>query len=91
MQVSIEAPRLNGEKWVYATLRVHDGDRILKPCEVGFDRICFNEPPKLANTRVEVVIRNGDTGQRSTVIVLPHDANATEIPIQLIPDSFQTF
>ena len=69
---------------VYATLRVLDGDRELKPAEVSFDQISFWEPPHLQSERVEIVITNGDEKQRNLAQVLPHEAEAKEIPIRLL-------
>jgi hypothetical protein len=70
--------------WVYASLTVRDGDRQLKPSHVAFDRLRFPEPPHLISSQIEIILVNGDQEQRHTAIVLPHDAEATRIPIQLI-------
>lgn len=69
---------------VYATIRVLDGDRELKPAEVSFDLISFWEPPHLQSEHIEIVIANGDEKQRNLARVLPHEPDATEIPIQLL-------
>jgi hypothetical protein len=90
MQTSVEIPQQSKHKWTYATVRVHDGDRVLKPTHIGPDDIRFSEPPHLVSSEVEVILTVGDAGQRSRVIVLPHDANATVIPIQSVADSFST-
>ena len=71
-------------QWVYTTIAVHDGDRILQPTHVSFDRVIFNTPPKLTTTRVEILITNGSDEFRSIVDVLPHDPEATEIPIHSV-------
>jgi hypothetical protein len=69
-------------QWVYTTIALHDGDRILWPTHVSSDRVIFQTPPALNSTKVEIVITNGTDEFRSTVDVLPHDRNATEIPIR---------
>jgi hypothetical protein len=79
--VKITSPKTSP---VYVTLRVLDGDRELKPAEVSFDMLSFWEPPHVQSERVEIVIANGDEIQRSLAEVLPHDADATEIPIRLL-------
>jgi hypothetical protein len=84
MQPSVNVPRLDGGKWVYATLSVRDGDRPLKPTHVGFDRVRFSEPPKLTGNPIEIIITNGDAVQRQMAEVLPHDPEATRIPIRLV-------
>ncbi len=70
--------------WVYATLTVLDGDRRLKPAQVGPNELCFTEPPRLTGGELEVILRNGDLEQRHVAIVLPHDSDATRIPIELL-------
>ena len=86
MQPSIDMPRRNRDKWVYATLRVRDGDRLLKPSHVGGDRIRFTEPPHLTSSEIEIILTVGDAEQRTMAIVLPHDPNERYIPIQLVTE-----
>lgn len=69
-------------QWLYTTITLHDGQRVLHPTHVSFDRVIFSTPPRLQATRVEIVIANGPDEFRSTADVLPHDPNATEIPIR---------
>ena len=52
--------------------------------QVGPDRIQFVEPPRLQSSRVEIIVTNGDDVGRHFVEVLPHDPEATRIPIRLI-------
>ncbi|HWE95935.1 MAG TPA: hypothetical protein VG269_18375 [Tepidisphaeraceae bacterium] len=79
-----------GEKgWVYASLTVWDGQRKLKPTHVGYDRLRFAEPPRLTSEQVELVIVNGDEESRQMAIVLPHDPDATRIPIRLVAGSLR--
>jgi hypothetical protein len=70
--------------WTYASLTVCDAGRQLKPSHAAFDRLRFVDPPHLISARVEIIIANGDQVQRHTAIVLPHDPDATRIPIQLV-------
>ena len=84
MQPTIKEPRLNKDKWVYATLRVRDGDRLLKPSHVCFDHVSFDEPPSLTSRQVEIILTNGDAEQRQMAEVLAHNANDTWIPIRLL-------
>jgi hypothetical protein len=70
--------------WVYTSLTVIDGQRRLKPAQVGPDRLLFTTPPHLKGGKVEIILANGDQEQRSFANVLPHDADATMIPIQLL-------
>jgi hypothetical protein len=82
--VNTSSPKATG--WVYASLTVWDGQRKLKPTQVGFDRLRFAEPPRLTCDQVELVIVNGDETQRQKAVVLPHDPDATRIPIRLVVD-----
>jgi hypothetical protein len=84
MQPSLDATNLHQEKWIYASLAVRDGDRELKPAQVAFDRLLFTEPPHLVSGKVEIILRNGDSEQRRTAVVLPHDPEATRVPIRLL-------
>lgn len=71
--------------WTYASLTVLDGQRRLKPAQAAFDRIYFTTPPRLTSRQIEIILVNGDAEQRHLALVLPHDADATRIPIQLLP------
>ncbi len=84
MKPSVETPLPPKQGWTYVRLTVVDGARQIKPAEVAFDRLCFREPPHLVSSQIEIILVNGDQEQRHTAIVLPHDAEATRIPIQLI-------
>jgi hypothetical protein len=84
MEPPLNIPRLTGHNWVYVSLTVRDGQRQLKISHISFDHVRFAAPPRLESGQVEIVIANGDDEQRHTAIVLPHDADATLIPIQVI-------
>ena len=84
MQTSLTSDRAS-EQSVYAALTVVDGTRRLKPCEVSFDRLHFRQPPHLTSAQVEIILTNGDEEQRHMAVVLPHDPDATRIPIRLSP------
>ena len=84
MQPSLKTPT-SQQGWIYASLRVIDGQRTLKPAQVGYDCVLFREPPRLESKQIEIILRNGDAEQRSFATVLPHDRDATRIPIQLVP------
>jgi hypothetical protein len=75
------------QAWTYASLTVLDGKRQLKPAQLAFDRIYFVTPPRLTSAEIEIIVTNGDAEQRHRAVVLPHDADATRIPIQLLPMS----
>lgn len=86
MQPSLKTPtRTSRQGWVYASLAVVDGTRQLKPAQIGPDHLLFREPPRLTSERVEIVVTNGDRQHRRLATVLPHDPEATEVPIQLLP------
>jgi hypothetical protein len=85
MHSSVDVSRSTKAGWVYASLTVFDGDRSLKPSEVAFDRIVFDEAPHLQSSVVEILLVNGDEQQRHTAAVLPHDPEAKWIPIELGP------
>jgi hypothetical protein len=70
--------------WIYASLTVIDGQRRLRPTHVSFDHLRFSEPPILENTRIEVIVQNGDEEHRQFVDVLPHEPQDTRIPVKLI-------
>lgn len=61
-----------------------DGARKIKPRDVGPDRITFDTPPRFTSNEVEIVIANGDEASRHRARILPHDPEATKIPIELI-------
>jgi hypothetical protein len=84
MQPSVKTLGSAEQSWVYVKLTVVDGTRQLKPCEVSFDEINFNNPPHLTSSEVEIILVNGDEEDRHIAEVLPHDADATQIPIRLI-------
>jgi hypothetical protein len=83
MQPSLDTPRPPKRNWTYASLTVIDGSRELKPAQVAFDRLLFREPPHLTSSQVEIILTNGDAEQRTLATVLPHDPEATRIPIRL--------
>ncbi|HEX4124842.1 MAG TPA: hypothetical protein VHY37_08975 [Tepidisphaeraceae bacterium] len=80
----VEVDQTNSRSWVYVSLSVRDGERLLKPTHVSFDHIRFAEPPRLVSKRVEIIIVNGDAEQRHIAAVAPHPEDATCIPIQLV-------
>jgi hypothetical protein len=86
MQPLVTTPPLNSQKWVYVSLRVRDGDRVLKPSHVSFDHVRFPVPPRLADSQIEIILTNGDLEDRRVAAVLPHDANDMRIPIRLLAE-----
>jgi hypothetical protein len=84
MPPSVKSPDSAKSNWIYASLTVLDGDRQLKPSHFGFDRLRFRVPPHLTSGHIEIILVNGDQEQRHSAIVLPHDPEATRIPIQLV-------
>jgi hypothetical protein len=87
MQDSTSTLRPVQQSWTYVKLTVVDGSRQLKPCEISFDEINFNNPPYLTSDQVEIIITNGDEEDRHIAAVLPHDADATRIPIRLVSNN----
>ena len=85
MQTSASAAQLPKSKWTYVNLEVRDGQRLLNPSHVCFDRLIFTEPPRLTSSEVEVIVINGDVEDHRMAAVLPHDSDALEIPIRLLP------
>ena len=85
MQPPLDVPAVTEGKWVYASLTVRDGNRKLKPSHVAFDRLRFDHPPHLTSRQVEIILVNGNEEQRHLATVLPHDPEATRIPIELLP------
>jgi hypothetical protein len=83
MQPSLE-PQTDSQKWIYADLTVFDGPRKLKPTHAAFDRLRFAQPPRLSGEQIEIILINGDAEQRHRAAVLPHDPDATRIPIRLL-------
>ena len=83
MHSSLDTPTRTGGH-TYASLTVIDGARQLKPAQVAFDRLLFEEPPALVSHTVEVIITNGPDVHRHLAAVLPHPADATRIPIRLL-------
>jgi hypothetical protein len=85
MEPSVKTALPARHSWVYVSLTVRDGERQLKPTHVSFDHVRFNTPPRLISSQVEIIIVNGDDEQRHLANVLPHDPDATLIPIAVIP------
>lgn len=85
MAVSADRGEPATSSCTYARLTILDGDRRLKPSSVCFDYVTFPHPPRLASARIEIILTNADAEQRATAEVLPHDAEATRIPIRLLP------
>jgi len=85
MQPSVSIPKPQKSNWVYVSLAVRDGDRLLKPTHVAYDRLLFADPPRITSTEVELIITNGAVEDRRMAEVLPHDAEATHVPIRLLP------
>jgi hypothetical protein len=83
MQPPTETAKSNG-KWIYVSLAVFDNGRKIKPTQVSFDHVRFAQPPRLTSNKIEIVLVNGDEEQRSWALVLPHEPDATRIPIQLV-------
>lgn len=83
MQPSTQSPRTSQHSWTYATLTVVDGQRRLKPTHAAFDRLHFTQPPRLTSTEIAIILTNGPDKQRHTATVLPHEPDATRIPIRL--------
>ncbi len=78
----------NTKRWVYASLTILDGQRRIKPAQVSPDHLLFTKPPHLVSDLIEIILTNGDEEQRSHAIILPHDPDATRIPIRLLgPES----
>ena len=85
MYPSLDAPKPpNAKQWVYASLTVIDGKRSIKPSQVACDVLEFPNPPRLASDTVEIIVTNGDQQHRHVAAVLPHDPEATRIPIRLL-------
>jgi hypothetical protein len=58
-------------RWTYTPIVLHDGDRILEPTHISFDRVFFRAPPRLTSNRIAIVISNGRDEFRSVFDVLP--------------------
>lgn len=84
MSSSINSTAEAKSKWVYASLTVVDGLRRLKPSHVASDRLIFAEPPHLTSSNIQIILTNGDEEQQQDAQVLPHDTDATRIPIRLV-------
>ncbi len=84
MDPIIESGISRANDYVYAELLVLDGDRRLRPTHACATRLNFYEPPRLVSETIEIVLTNGDEQDRHLATVLPHDADASEIPIQLL-------
>jgi hypothetical protein len=84
-QPSIDSPGQQVGGWTYAELTVIDGARRLAPTHMAFDRLQFDEPPRLTASTIEIILVNGADERRSFAEVLPHDGGATRIPIRLVP------
>lgn len=66
--------------WNYVDVQVLDGDRVLHPTHLSFDRLIFAEPPNLSSESVHIVITNNGQSHTSQAHVLPHDSTATPHP-----------
>lgn len=68
----------------YVSLRVFDGDRVLKPTHVGPTIIIFPSAPHLIHSRIVVESTYNGLTLQAVVEVLEHAADATHVPIRLI-------
>ena len=84
MQPSLKSPPPAARNWVYVSLTVVDGQRRLKPSQIGPDYMSFRQPPQITSNKVEIIVSNGDAEYRRIAAILPHESQATEIPIQLL-------
>jgi hypothetical protein len=86
MEVPVESKRAetSARQWNYVDVEVKDGQRLLRPTHVAFDRLIFAEPPNLTSQQIEIIITNNGQSHSSHALVLPHELLATYIPIQLI-------
>jgi len=82
--VETDPTKPSATQWNYVDVHVADGQRVLRPTHIAFDRMIFAEPPNLSSSHVEIVITNNGQSHSSRALVLPHDASMTCIPIQLI-------
>lgn len=65
-------------------VKVLDGNRVLHPTHVSFDRIIFAEPPEFSSEFVQIVVTNNGQSHSSRARILPHENASTRIPIQLV-------
>ena len=84
MHTSTDSNVKAAPRHVYVSLLVIDGERELKPAAVSFDHLEFRTPPQLLSSQIEIVLTNGDRQHRDMAQVLPHDPQATTIPIKLL-------
>lgn len=84
--VESKSAKTSGREWNYVDVQVKDGQRILRPTHVAFDRVIFAERPNLTADRIEIVTMNNGQSHSRQALVLPHEPSATYIPIQLISE-----
>lgn len=77
-------PATTTAQWNYVEVQILDGQRVLHPTHVAFDRLIFAEPPNLLSQNIEIIITNNGQSHLSWALVLPHEPNSTFIPIQLV-------
>jgi hypothetical protein len=78
------APTPSVERWNYVDVHVMDGQRVLRPTHVAFDRLIFTEPPNFSSQNIEIIVTSNGQSHSSRALVLPHEPSTTSIPIQLI-------
>jgi hypothetical protein len=76
--------KASATQWNYVEIQVIDGQRVLRPTHIAFDRLIFAEPPNLISQQVEIIITNNGQSHSSQALILPHELSATYIPIELI-------
>jgi hypothetical protein len=71
-------------QWNYVDVQITDGQRVLRPTHIAFDRLIFAEPPNLTSHEIEIVVTNNGQPHTSRAVVLAHEPCSTRIPIRLI-------
>jgi len=74
----------NSKKWNYVEVEVRDDKRSLRPTHVCSTDLIFKTPPAIASKHIEIIVTNNGQPHSRWAVVLPHDPDATQIPIQLI-------
>lgn len=71
-------------RWTYVEIEVIDAERHLRPTHICGTEIRFAAPPRLTSEQITIITRNGDRETTRMARVLPHHADAQQVPIELI-------
>lgn len=79
-----DGPVTTTSSWPYLDIAVREGARELKPTHVCATEMIFTDAPRFTSDQVTLITRSGQRETTRLARVLPHEQDATQIPIRLL-------